>query len=185
MKIYSDASSSSTRYPSWSVFTKLWKNTIFPVLKKNLTIESYEHVSSNEDYILSVTDVIDDRLISNLYTQVKQALEAKGFIVEQYNDELIMRGKSYYSPEITIAIFKNEPDDDTILYGYDDHRWNSPSQTFDDMTFNPSYQSWLDDRGLSDTADEISRAPKAVQRNYCDWVRSITNEIAIVINYAE
>lgn len=185
MKIYSAENSDRIRYPSWSVFTKLWKNTIFPVLKQNLTIESWEKPSTNEDYILSVKDLITSDLIFDLCVQVTDALTAKGFLVEQDGTEITILGKTTYSPLIEINIFQQEPDDDFIMYAMDDARWASTSQAFDDMTFNESYQRWLDERGLVDNAEEITKATRAVKKAYCDWVRSITNEIAITIIYAE
>ena len=185
MKIYAGETPNKLRYPSWSVFTKLWKNTIFPILKQNLTIVNWDHPGIDEDYILSVKDLITSDLLFDLCVKISDALTEKGFIVEQDDAELTIHGKSFYAPEIIIDLYKYEPDDDGILYGYDDMRWNDPLQAADDMSFNPSYQQYLDERGLEDHADNILKGTYAERKAYCEWVRSTINDVCVSLTYVE
>lgn len=173
-------------YPTWKRFTAMWKSTILPVLKSNLDIERIEKPTHDEDYILSVNNNITDSLIDQLIVEVSNAISDQGYDVEDYNGgeaDVIVKGREDFDPEIWISIFKNELDDDEILYAWDDMRWNS-DDIFDD-SFNPSYAQWLEDHNAVDNSSEIRKGTKAEKELYCDWVRSKINEIAVMIRYVE
>lgn len=169
--------SNSYRYPSWSVYTKLWKSIILPTLKKTVPINNIEHYSIDEDYLVYIDDPVDDSLINTVLDNIQDALVAAQFDVtrdfsENAEFDLTIEGKdrNTYAPCICINVYPEELDDDDILQ-WDDARWNS--EDIMDNSFKPSYQEWLDNLGLVDNYyDGILKAPKAIKEAYCDWFRA-------------
>ena len=160
------------RYPTWNVFTKLWKSTIFPCLKRTVSITSV-YTSYDENRIITIEQPVTNRLLNNVIVNIKQALLDKNFDVTQDGDnwQLTIEGKNrdLYAPSIEISVYENELYDDEILE-WDDARW--ASDLISDDSFKPSYQEWLDSRNLTDTYDNIRKAPKEIKQAYCDWFRA-------------
>lgn len=174
-------------YPTWERYLKLWKTVIRPVVQQNINVEYIDSATPDEEYDISTKDIIDDSLISNLSNQISEALLAKGYIASFDKDwNIIINGKDDWAPYIEINIFSYVEDDDTILYGGDDYRaaaWGEPQ---DDFGFNLEYSNWIKERGLVDTYDDIRKAPKEIQKAYCDYCRAIDyNRLCIRITYVE
>lgn len=200
-------------YPTWTRFTKLWKTVIYPVIRQNVNIEYFDKPTTDEEYEIATKDTIDDAKIANLVDKIKSALLAKDYNVvtageitnpydgiwededdeDDYEDDydsdydLIIQGKDRYAPEIDISLFTSELDNDEILYGWDDSRfaenWKDPQ---DDFGFNLNYSKWIKDHNIIDNYDNILKAPKEVQKSYCDWVRSTDfTRLWVRIIYAE
>lgn len=160
------------RYPTWNIFTNLWKSTIFPCIKHAVSVTSV-YKTYDENRIITIEQPITDQLLDSIVANIKQALLDKNFDVTQDDDRwhLIIEGKNrdLYAPSIEISVYDNELDDSEILE-WDDARWASDIIT--DNAFKPSYQEWLDSRNLIDTYDNIRKAPKDIKRAYCDWFRA-------------
>lgn len=171
MKILAD-DNNKFRYPTWNIFTKLWKSTIFPCLKNTVSITSV-YRSYDENRIVTIEQPITDQLLDTIVTNIKQALLDKNFDVTQDEDKWLLtiegKNRDLYAPCIEISVYENELDDDEILE-WDDARW--ASDLISDDSFKPSYQEWLDSRNLIDNYDNIRRAPKEIKQAYCDWVRA-------------
>ena len=178
----------ATIYPTWNRFTKLWKTVIYPELKRNIDISSWDQPSVDEEYEVSTKDVIDDTKISILLDNLQEALIAKGYDVDydSYDDEIVIKGADRYAPEIRISISTFELDDDVIL-DWDDSRWTTwVDEPQDDFGFNLRYSEWIKDHGIVDTYENIRRAPDDVQESYCDWIRSTDfTRLWITLTYVE
>jgi len=199
-------------YPTWQRYLKLWKTVIYPVIKQNIDIEYLNKPTTDEDYEISTKDTIDDAKLAGLVDKIKNALLAKDYNVvavgeitnpykgvwydedeDDYEDDydsdcdLTIKGKDEYAPQIDISLFTSELDDDEILYGWDDSRfaenWSDPQ---DDFGFNLSYSKWIKDHNIKDNYENIHKAPKTVQKSYCDWVRSTDyTRLWVRITYVE
>ena len=178
-------------YPTWQRFTKMWKTIIFPIIKKNINVYSWDQPSNDEEYEITTKDIIDDAKLDNIINQIQEDLISRGYDVTNWagkeDSDLTVNGKDTYAPQIDITLFTSELDDDEILYSWDDSRfaenWNDPR---DDFGFNLSYSKWIKDHNIKDTYDNILKAPKKVQRSYCDWVRSTDyTRLWIRIDYVE
>lgn len=165
------------RYPTWNVFTKLWKSTILPVIKQTVDIDRIDKFTTDENYLVATTEPVDGELINRVLDNIQVALENNNFDVIRYNDpnsecDISIEGKdrNSYAPGICINVYPEELDNDDILQ-WDDARWNS-NDIMDD-SFKPSYQAWLDNLGLVDNNyDGILKAPRDIQEAYCDWFRA-------------
>lgn len=179
-------------YPTWTRFTKLWKTIIYPVIRQNVNIEYLDKPTTDEEYEISTKDTIDDTKLSSIINQIQDDLISKGYDVTDWHGDdedcdLTINGKDRYAPQIDISLFTSELDNDEILHGWDDSRfaenWNDPQ---DDFGFNLSYSKWIKDHGIIDNYDNIRKAPKNVQKSYCDWVRSTDyTRLWVRITYVE
>jgi hypothetical protein len=158
------------RYPTWNIFTKLWKSTIFPCIKHTVSVTSV-YKTYDENRIITIEQPITDQLLDSIIVNIRQALLDKNFDVTRDEEDLVIEGKNrdLDAPCIEITIYENELSDDEILE-WDDARWASDLIT--DNSFKPSYQEWLDSHNLIDTYDNIRKAPKAIKQAYCDWFRA-------------
>lgn len=159
-------------YPTWNRFLKLWKTVIYPTIKQNVNVVSYDAPTPDEDYIITIDRTVDEALIINLIDKIKVALESTGYDVDKWrrkdDADLTIQGKNrdYWAPCIDISLFKDTLEDDEIL-SWDDDRWNDAGTAFQE-----SYVQWLADNNAVDKYDSIWDAPRKIQKLYCNWVRS-------------
>jgi hypothetical protein len=174
-------------YPTWQRYLKLWKTVIRPIVKQNINVEYIESATPDEEYDISTKDTINNSLISNLSNQIFDALLAKDYSPSFDKDwNIIINGKDDWAPYIEINIFSYVDDDDTILYGGDDLRGAAWGEPQDDFGFNLKYSTWMKERGLVDNYDNIRKAPKEIQKAYCDYCRAIDfNHLCIRLDYVE
>ena len=169
MKILAN-NGSGYRYPTWNVYMKLWKSYILPCIKDIVTITSIER-SYDENRIITTMEPVTSKLLDNITDQISQSLKSRNFDVTQSRPGyLTIEGKNRddYEPFITISIYESELDDDEIME-WDDLRWDDPLNS---ISFNSSYQNWLDSHNAVDSYDNIRRAPQNIKRLYCDWIRA-------------
>lgn len=174
-------------YPTWSRFTKMWKNIVYPVIKKNLNIKYVDHYTSDEEYEIATLDKLNTEVIRNLVNQIQIALESKEYIVDNWETKLTIKGKDYYDPIIEISLYEIEYEDEMYLYEWDDTRWaiysNEPQ---DENGFTLSYSNWIKEHGIKDTYEDIRKAPKNVQDSYCEYCRATEcSRLGVDIIYAE
>ena len=173
-------------YPTWTRFTKMWKNIVYPVLKNNINIEYVDHYTSNEEYEIATNDDISTNVIYNLVNQIQVALETRGYIVTNWKNKLTIEGKGRYDPIIDISLYEVECEDYSYLYDWDDTRWADWNEPKDEFGFTLKYSNWIKERGIKDTYENIGKAPKKVQKSYCEYCRANEyNRLGIDIIYAE
>lgn len=172
--------------PTWTRFTKMWKTIVYPVIEKNIEVEHVDHYTFDEEYEVVTKADIDTNLIYNLINQIQAALETKGYVVSNWKNKLTIEGRDEYDPIIDISIYEIEYDDDVYLYDWDDTRWADWDEPKDEFGFNLSYSTWIKEHGIKDTYDDIGKAPKNVQKSYCEYCRATDyNRLGVSIIYAE
>jgi len=178
-------------YPTWQRFTKLWKTVIYPVIDRNVDIFYLDQPTVDEEYEVNTKDPIDDTKLNDIINQLQNELISKGYDVTDWRGEsddcdLTINGKDRYAPYIDISLFTSELDDDEILYGWDDSRWARWDAPQDDFGFKLEYSQWLKDHGIVDNYENIRKAPKNVQKSYCDWIKSTDDtHLWVRIEYVE
>lgn len=182
----------ATLYPTWNRFLKIWKTIVFPVIKQSVNVVSYDKPTTDEEYEVTTRDNVDAAKIYSILDQIQDVLISKGYDVELDKDagldgcDITINGKDRYDPEIGISMYIAELYDDDILYSWDDARWADWDEEQDDFGFKLSYSKWIKDNGIVDKYDNILKAPKKVQKSYCEWVRSVDDtRLWISIIYAE
>lgn len=163
-------------YPTWNRFLKLWKTTIYPTLKQNVHIISYDKISVDEDYVITIKEPVNEALLCDIIDKIKYVLEAKGYEVDKWDRsddcDLTIQGKNrdLWAPSIDISIFEDDPDDDVIME-WEDERWNDSG-----TGFREDYLQWIADNNAVDNYENIWDAPNKIRKLYCEWVKANIND---------